>query len=99
MSPRPGNSTLITSAPSHARIWVAEGPAWTWLMSRTRMPSSALRSGISSGLPFFAIVAYSTRLLVHGLVHRTGSERVLVDPDVDQRRKTRSASALERRAN
>src|SRR5262245_35853530 len=42
MSPRPGGSTLITSAPSQPRIWVAEGPAWTWLMSSTRMPSSAL---------------------------------------------------------
>ena len=42
MSPRPGISTLITSAPIHASSWVAVGPAWTWPKSRMRTPSSAL---------------------------------------------------------
>src|SRR5271165_5946238 len=42
MSPRPGISILITSAPIHANNWVAVGPAWTCPKSRTRTPSSAL---------------------------------------------------------
>src|SRR5580704_1129649 len=42
MSPRPGISTLITSAPIQASNWVPVGPAWTWLRSRTRTPSRAL---------------------------------------------------------
>src|SRR6266498_2106336 len=42
MSPVPGRSTLITSAPNHASSWVQVGPAWTWLRSRMRTPSSAL---------------------------------------------------------
>ena len=42
MSPRPGISTLITSAPIHARSCVAVGAAWTWPISRMRTPSRAL---------------------------------------------------------
>src|SRR6059036_935270 len=42
MSPMPGRSTLMTSAPNQARSCVQVGPAWTWLMSRMRTPSSAL---------------------------------------------------------
>src|SRR5258707_12253843 len=42
MSPRPVISTLITSAPIHAKSCVPVGPAWTWLKSRIRTPSSAL---------------------------------------------------------
>src|SRR5947209_19303295 len=42
ISPVPGRSTLITSAPNQARSWVQVGPAWTWLISSTRTPSSAL---------------------------------------------------------
>src|SRR6266481_5058144 len=38
----PGASILMTSAPSHASIWVQEGPASYWVRSRTRMPSRAL---------------------------------------------------------
>ena len=37
-----GASSLITSAPSQARIWVQDGPDCTWVMSRTRTPSRAL---------------------------------------------------------
>src|SRR5216684_4392894 len=40
-SPASG-STLMTSAPSHARSWVHEGPASYWVRSTIRMPSSAL---------------------------------------------------------
>src|SRR3954466_5778032 len=42
MSPTPGRSTLITSAPNQARSWVQVGPDWTWVKSRMRTPSSAL---------------------------------------------------------
>src|SRR6267142_5766027 len=40
-SPCGGRSILITSAPSQASIWVQDGPAWSWVKSMTRMPSSA----------------------------------------------------------
>src|SRR3954465_12138540 len=36
-SPRPGRSTLITSAPRSARFWLAQGAASTRDKSRTRM--------------------------------------------------------------
>src|SRR6202790_1211394 len=42
MSPMPGRSTLITSAPNQARSWVQVGPDCTWVKSRMRTPSSAL---------------------------------------------------------
>src|SRR6202140_3674785 len=42
MSPTPGRSTLITSAPMKARSWVQVGPDCTWVKSRIRTPSSAL---------------------------------------------------------
>src|SRR3954447_4928117 len=41
MSPTPGRSTLITSAPNHASNCVQVGPDWTWVKSRMRTPSSA----------------------------------------------------------
>src|SRR3954463_1117702 len=44
MSPWPGRSTLITSAPNHASSWVQVGPDWTWVKSRILTPSSALPS-------------------------------------------------------
>src|SRR5690242_14549838 len=44
MSPWPGRSTLITSAPNHASNWVQVGPDWTWVKSRIFTPSSALPS-------------------------------------------------------
>ncbi len=37
-SPEPGRSTLITSAPNQASIWVQAGPAWTWVKSMILMP-------------------------------------------------------------
>src|SRR4029078_2632952 len=42
MSPTPGGSTLITSAPNQASSCVQVGPDWTWVKSRMRTPSSAL---------------------------------------------------------
>src|SRR5258707_12319755 len=44
MSPTPGRSTLITSAPNQASSWVQVGPGWTCVKSRMRTPSSALPS-------------------------------------------------------
>src|SRR5712691_7083415 len=40
-----GGSILMTSAPSHASIWVALGPASYCVRSRTRIPSRALGIG------------------------------------------------------
>src|SRR5690348_13744194 len=48
MSPRPGISTLITSAPIQARSCVAVGAACTCPISRMRTPSSALLILVSS---------------------------------------------------
>src|SRR5580704_648808 len=42
MSPTPGRSTLITSAPNQPSNWVQVGPDWTWVKSRIRTPLSAL---------------------------------------------------------
>src|SRR5260370_24520620 len=36
-----GGSILMTSAPSHASIWVADGPASYLVRSRTRIPACA----------------------------------------------------------
>src|SRR2546430_10370372 len=41
ISPTPGRSTLITSAPTHASICVQVGPDWTCVKSRMRTPFSA----------------------------------------------------------
>src|SRR6478609_1553967 len=41
MSPTPGRSTLITSAPNQARSCVQVGPDCTWVKSRMRTPLSA----------------------------------------------------------
>src|SRR5262249_42155745 len=41
MSPTPGRSTLITSAPNQASSCVQVGPDWTWVKSRMRTPVSA----------------------------------------------------------
>src|SRR5471032_2796405 len=92
ISPRPGSSTLMTSAPSQPKICVHDGPAWTCVMSRILMPSSAF----ATGFPFtFAIRG----LLVHRLVHRARRELVGIDPHVDQRALARSACTLQRRLN
>src|SRR6202044_3141370 len=41
ISPTPGRSTLITSAPNQASNCVQVGPDWTWVKSRMRTPFSA----------------------------------------------------------
>src|SRR5258708_39097425 len=53
MSPPPGRSTLITSAPMKARSCVQVGPDCTCVKSRMRTPSSALPAaphGLADGL-------------------------------------------------
>src|SRR5271168_1439627 len=50
MSPTPGRSTLITSAPNHASNCVQVGPDWTWVKSRMRTPFSAFVISLSSDL-------------------------------------------------
>ena len=48
MSPRPGGSSLMTSAPRNPRIWVQDGPDCTWVMSRMRTPARALSAMLCS---------------------------------------------------
>src|ERR687895_978257 len=76
-----GASSFTTSAPSQARIWVADGPDWTCVMSRMRMPSNAL--------------IYRPRSLVHRLVHGSRRVHLGIDPHVDERGQTRFPGALQ----
>src|SRR6185312_3431321 len=55
MSPIPGRSTLITSAPNQARSCVQVGPDWTWVKSRMRTPSNALPIFLSDCLVAFRL--------------------------------------------
>src|ERR671934_2847376 len=57
ISPTPGRSILITSAPNHASSCVQVGPDCTWVKSRMRTPSSALPASpngllVGRGRPF-----------------------------------------------
>src|SRR5258705_6307671 len=61
MSPTPGRSILMQSAPIYASNCVQVGPDCTWVKSRMRTPSSALPApphglllGFGRPLPFFA---------------------------------------------
>src|SRR6187455_3261266 len=59
MSPVPGRSTLITSAPNQASSWVQVGPDWTCVKSRILMPSSALPSLPQGLLEYFGALETS----------------------------------------
>src|SRR5437660_5656802 len=64
MSPSPARSTLMTSAPSHARSCVHVGPDCTCVKSRMRTPSNALPITFSPALsvpPEAALRAASPR--------------------------------------
>src|SRR5260370_22248389 len=61
MSPRPGISTLITSAPIQASSCVAVGAAWTCPRSRMRTPSRALLMHLPPSTPAQAGAYFSTR--------------------------------------
>src|ERR1700677_3838783 len=90
MSPRPGSSTLITSAPSHASSCVLDGPDCTWVMSRMRMPSRALPAEV-------VVILSGIFLLVHRLVFGPRRIRVGIEPDVHDRAGTRSARTAQGR--
>src|SRR5580698_2183540 len=69
MSPWPGRSTLITSAPNQARSCVQVGPDWTCVKSRILTPSSALPSwphaffdifGAEALAAFFGATSFTT---------------------------------------
>src|ERR1700679_2389889 len=85
MSPRPGSSTLMTSAPSQASSCVQDGPDCTCVISSTRMPSMA-----------FFMEFCDPVLFVHRLVFGTRRVRVGIEPYVDDRTRARRARALER---
>src|SRR5713226_7337442 len=79
-----GGSILMTSAPSHASIWVQDGPASYWVRSRTRIPAKAWAM---SGPPPLRGVG--------GEAHRL-RPRLVVGDDVDHRRLARGEGPLER---
>src|SRR5579862_7142001 len=90
MSPTPGRSTLITSAPNQASNCVQVGPDWTWVKSRMRTPSSALLMGAAF------LRDSRDRLLLRRRALRVQAgdaaalrARRLVDDGVDQRRPAR----------
>src|SRR3984893_15433569 len=72
MSPTPGRSTLITSAPNQASNCVQVGPDWTWVKSRMRTPFSAFvmclspwiccRQARESGHPVITVDSVGYRL-------------------------------------
>src|SRR6202521_588137 len=73
----------MTSAPSQAMSCEAAGPAWTCVMSRMRMPDSALSINVSPEPSF-----------VHRLCFGAGRIFARVDPDVDHRRLARFRHSL-----
>src|SRR5215469_11971024 len=73
MSPRPGSSTLITSAPIQASSWVPVGPAWTCVMSRMRTPSSAfplIRRLLTQKIPVFFDMCRKAQRVLAGQARR-----------------------------
>src|SRR5499426_1405805 len=82
-----GGSILITSAPSHASIWVQLGPASYWVRSRTRIPSRALGMSLPPRLR-------GVRREAHGL-----GARLVVGDHVDHGGLAGRGGALERGAN
>src|SRR4029434_3064636 len=54
-SPVPGGSTLITSAPNHARNAAAKGPAIACPNSRILIPASGPASGVSRFVGLMAL--------------------------------------------
>src|SRR5690242_5826185 len=78
MSPMPGRSTLMTSAPNQAKSCVQVGPDCTCVKSRTRTPCSALPSrpngfdeGFGRPLLFLAAAGLFTALAAFAAL-RTG---------------------------
>src|SRR3954463_11554244 len=69
ISPTPGRSTLITSAPNQASNCVQVGPDWTWVKSRIRTPFSALVIALA---PLVSDPAYRNELGRETYVHPPG---------------------------
>src|SRR3981189_2999078 len=82
-----GGSILMTSAPSHASIWVQLGPASYWVRSRTRIPSRA-----------WAMIESLPLCRVRREPHRRRA-RLGIGDDVDHRRLARGERTLERGAD
>src|SRR6478752_5448587 len=83
MSPTPGRSTLITSAPSQASSCVHVGPDCTCVKSRMRTPSSALLMLCSNllrqgafGVEIADVAALAARRRVDHSVDQRGPARV-----------------------
>src|SRR5450755_3734770 len=98
MSPSPARSTLITSAPSHARSCVHVGPDCTCVKSRIRTPSNALPITFPYAMPSFR-KRYSdsgspSRFLLGGGIETRDAAafraRLFVDDRVDQGRLARA---------
>src|SRR6266545_7354668 len=85
MSPRPGSSTLITSAPSQANNCVQVGPDCTWVMSNMRIPSSALPIDYFSPWVIVTALFLSKLFVAHTNFPFTPHTRTLLAP----RRKAR----------
>src|SRR5579862_3788111 len=82
-----GDSSLITSAPSHASNCEQVGPACTCVMSRMRTPLSA---SIYISVSFVDAGSFvDPILLVHGLIRCARRIDIAVDHDVHQRRHSR----------
>src|SRR5579871_6625081 len=62
-SPRVGSSTLITSAPSQARVRVHDVPASNWVRSTTRTPCKA--PSCTFGVRFLLLVSRSRGARTH----------------------------------
>src|SRR5487761_2150076 len=79
MSPVPGRSTLITSAPNHASSCVQVGPDCTWVKSRILTPSSAfiLRSSLLRQGAFRVEIADVATLAARRRIDRRVDQRGL----------------------
>src|ERR1700687_5255758 len=98
MSPSPARSTLITSAPSHARSCVHVGPDCTCVKSRIRTPSNALP--ITCPYPMLSLakallrLRWLSRFLLRGGIETRDAAafraRLFIDNRVDQRRLARA---------
>src|SRR3989442_7496949 len=69
ISPRPGGSSLMTSAPRNPNICVQDGPDCTWVMSKIRTPSRA-----------FPIV----NLLLYGIATAVTHQHVAISQQRDE---------------
>src|ERR1700678_3270419 len=86
ISPTPGRSTLITSAPNHASNCVQVGPDWTWVKSRMRTPFSALVMSCSSSIDTSGLFLFQRALRVEVADAAAFAAGAGIEHRVDQRR-------------